>query len=330
VKEAVLGLKKGFSSEAKSIATRNSNKLVLDALVPIIPGIIGGSADLTGSNGCITASSKAITPTDYSGNYVHYGVREHAMAAAMNGMSLHGGIVPYSGTFLMFADYSRGAIRLGALMGKRVIHVMTHDSIGLGEDGPTHQPVATLAALRAIPNINVYRPADAVEVAECWEMALSTATTPSIMALTRQNLPQLRLEHNNDNLSAKGAYVLSEPSGGRDVTLIGTGSEVQIALEAAKALAADGIKAAVVSMPCWELFDVQDDSYRYEVLGKAPRVAIEAAVEFGWRKWLRQSDSFIGMTGFGASAPINDLYEHFGITAKALVDAARALLKQAS
>ena len=327
VKNAVIELKKTFSAEGKAIATRNSNKMTLDALVPLVPGITGGSADLTDSNGCITSHSKAITPTDYSGNYIHYGVREHGMAAAMNGMSLHGGIVPYSGTFLMFADYSRGAIRLGALMGKRVIHVMTHDSIGLGEDGPTHQPIATLASLRAIPNLNVFRPADAVEVAECWELALAQKTTPSIMSLTRQNLPCARTKHTDENLSAKGAYVLREADGGRDVTLIATGSEIEIAMEGAKLLEADGVKVAIVSMPCWELFAAQSDDYRYQVLGDAPRIAIEAAVEFGWRQWLRQSDAFIGMTGFGASAPYKELYEHFGITGAAIAAKAREMIK---
>ncbi len=324
---AVVALKKGFSAEGKAIATRNSNKMTLDALVPLIPGIVGGSADLTGSNGCITSSSKAVTPTDYSGNYIHYGVREHGMAAAMNGMALHGGVVPYSGTFLMFADYSRGAIRLGALMGKRVVHVMTHDSIGLGEDGPTHQPVATLASLRAIPNINVFRPADSVEMAECWEVALSTKTTPSVMSLTRQNLPCVRSDHTDENLSAKGAYVLRETDGARDVTLIATGSEIEIAMEGAKLLAADGVKVAVVSMPCWELFGAQSADYQNQVLGDAPRIGVEAAVEFGWRQWLRPADAFIGMTGFGASAPYKELYEHFGITGKAIAEKAKELMK---
>jgi transketolase len=253
-------------------------------------------------------------------------VREHGMAAAMNGMALHGGIVPYGGTFLVFTDYCRPSIRLSALMGKRVIYVMTHDSIGLGEDGPTHQPVEQLAALRAMPNLNVFRPADSVECAECWELALQTEATPSILALTRQGLPLFRTAHTNENLSARGAYVVVEAKGGRDVTLIGTGSEVSIALDAAKKLQGEGVKAAVVSMPCVELFGAQSEAYQAEILGSAPRLAVEAAVEFGWEKWLGPNGIFIGMHGFGASAPAQDLYKHFGITADAVQAAARSLV----
>jgi transketolase len=250
------------------------------------------------------------------------------MAAAMNGMALHGGIVPYGGTFLVFTDYCRPSIRLSALMGQRVIYVMTHDSIGLGEDGPTHQPIEHLAALRAVPNLNVMRPADSVECAECWEIALLAKDTPSILALTRQGLKLLRTSPTKENLSAKGAYVLSEPKGKRDVTLIGTGSELSLAVEAAKALEGDGIKVAVVSMPCFELFAAQDESYRNAVLGTAPRVAVEAAVEFGWDKWLGPDGAFVGMRGFGASAPAQDLYKHFGITTDAVVAAARDLVRK--
>jgi transketolase len=246
----------------------------------------------------------------------------------MNGLALHGGIVPYGGTFLVFSDYCRSSIRLSAMMGQRVIYVLTHDSIGLGEDGPTHQPVEQLAALRAVPNLNVFRPADSVECAECWEVALGSAETPSVLALSRQGLPLLRTTHADENLSAKGAYVLLEPEGGRDVTLIGTGSEVAIAVAAAKALQEDGIKAAVISLPCWELFAAQSEAYRDEVLGTAPRVAVEAAVEFGWRKWLGDQGVFVGMHGFGASAPAQELYKHFGITAEAVQDAARGLLRK--
>ena len=329
IKSAVKALKAKISAEAPSVATRVSNKMVLEELVPVVPGIIGGSADLTGSNGCITSKSTPIKADDFSANYMHYGVREHAMAAAMNGMALHGGIVPYAGTFLMFADYSRGAIRLGALMGVRVIHVMTHDSIGLGEDGPTHQPVATLAALRAIPNINVFRPADTVEAAECWEIALSTPTTPSVMSMTRQNLPTVRLEHTDENLSAKGAYILRDTDGDRDVTLLATGSEVEIALAAADILKDNGVKAAVVSMPCWEVFAEQDHKYRHQVLGDAPRVGVEAAVRFGWDRWLGDHGGFVGMKGFGASAPIDALYKHFGITAKDVAEKAREKIASA-
>ena len=268
---------------------------------------------------------KPVKPGDFSGGYIHYGVREHAMAAAMNGIALHGGFIPYGGTFLTFSDYSRPAIRLGALMGIRVIHVMTHDSIGLGEDGPTHQPVEHFAALRAIPNLRVFRPADAMETAECWAVALASERTPSVLCLTRQGLPALppRAELET-NFSAKGAYLVHEPASPRKVTLIGTGSEVQLALAAAKSLEADGIAAAVVSMPCWELFRAQPEDYRRAVLGEAPRVAVEAGVRFGWDEWIGPDGSFIGMSGFGASGPAEALYEHFGITAGAVARAARS------
>ena len=318
--------KSDFTREGAKLATRQSSQKVLEKLVPVVPGLIGGSADLTGSNGTLTKLHTMVKPGDFAGTYIHYGVREHAMAAAMNGLSLHGGIAPYGGTFLVFSDYCRPSIRLSALMGQRVIYVMTHDSIGLGEDGPTHQPVEQLAALRAMPNLNVMRPADSVECAECWELALLAKHTPTILALTRQGLPLLRTTDTKENLSAKGAYVLIEPEGRRDVTLIGTGSEVMLAVQAAKDLAKDGIKVAVVSMPCWELFEAQEDNYRNEVLGSAPRVGVEAASEFGWSKWLGSNGAFIGMHGFGASAPAQDLYKHFGITAEAVAAAARQLI----
>jgi len=323
---AVKTLKSDFSRGAVKLATRQSSQKVLEKLVPIVPGLIGGSADLTGSNGTLTKLQTIVKPGDFSGNYVHYGVREHGMAAAMNGLALHGGIVPYGGTFLVFSDYCRPSIRLSAVMGKRVIYVMTHDSIGLGEDGPTHQPVEQLAALRAMPNINVLRPADSVECAECWELALGTEATPSIVALTRQRLPLLRTAHTNENLSARGAYVLVEAKGRRDVTLIATGSEVSLAVAAAKTLQGEGIEAAVVSMPCWELFAGQDQGYQDAVLGTAPRVGVEAAVDFGWQKWLGPRGIFIGMHGFGASAPFEELYKHFGITAAAVETVARDLV----
>lgn len=318
--------KSDFTREGAKLATRQSSQKVLEKLVPVVPGLIGGSADLTGSNGTLTKLHSMVKPGDFAGTYIHYGVREHAMAAAMNGLSLHGGIAPYGGTFLVFSDYCRPSIRLSALMGQRVIYVMTHDSIGLGEDGPTHQPVEQLAALRAMPNLNVMRPADSVECAECWELALLAKHTPTILALTRQGLPLLRTTDSKGNLSAKGAYVLIEPEGTRDVTLIGTGSEVMLAVQAAKDLAKDGIKAAVVSMPCWELFEAQDESYHNAVLGSAPRVGVEAAAAFGWSKWLGPNGAFIGMHGFGASAPAQDLYKHFGITAEAVAAAARQLI----
>jgi len=327
---AVADIKAEFAATPPKIATRVASQKVLEKLVPALPCLIGGSADLTGSNGTRTAHHTAIAPGDFDGNYIHYGVREHAMAAAMNGMALHGGIVPYGGTFLVFTDYCRPAIRLSALMGVRVIYVMTHDSIGLGEDGPTHQPVEHLAALRAIPNLNVFRPADAVEVAECWELALAAATTPSILALTRQAVPALRSDGAAENRSAKGAYVLAEAQGGaRDVTLLATGSEVGLAIEAREALARDGISAAVVSMPCWEVFAGQSVAYRAQVLGRAPRVAVEAAVAQGWERWLGEDGSFIGMSGFGASAPAGKLFAHFGITASHVAAAARQLIKRA-
>jgi transketolase len=249
------------------------------------------------------------------------------MAAAMNGMALHGGFIPYGGTFLIFSDYCRPAIRLSALMRQRVIYVMTHDSIGLGEDGPTHQPVEQLASLRAIPNLNVFRPADGVETAECWELAVRSGDAPSLLALTRQSVANLRTAHTEENLCAKGAYVLAETAGKtRDVTILATGSEVSLAVEARGLLAKDGIEAAVVSMPCWELFASQPVAYRNEVLGTAPRVAVEAAVEQGWERWLGERGAFIGMTGFGASAPAPRLYEHFGITPAKIVEAARKLI----
>jgi len=314
-----------FAASSAKIATRVASQRVLERLVPALPGLIGGSADLTGSNGTRTKHHVAVAPGAYAGNYIHYGVREHAMAAAMNGLALHGGIVPYGGTFLAFSDYCRPAIRLCALMGQRVIYVMTHDSIGLGEDGPTHQPVEHLAALRAIPNLNVFRPADPIETAECWELALAAARTPSILALTRQGVPALR-KGGAENQCAKGAYVLEEaPGGNRAVTILATGSEVALAAEARAILARDGCAAAVVSMPCWELFSAQPVGYRQGVLGTAPRIAVEAAVKLGWERWLGDEGLFIGMEDFGASAPAAELYEHFGITPVRIAEAARKL-----
>jgi transketolase len=324
----IAAVKSDFIKEGAKLATRQSSQKVLEKLLPVVPGLIGGSADLTGSNGTLTKLHTVVKPGDFTGNYVHYGVREHAMAATMNGMALHGGIVPYGGTFLVFTDYCRPSIRLSALMQQRVIYVMTHDSIGLGEDGPTHQPVEHLAALRAIPNLNVMRPADSVECAECWEIALLSKTTPTILALTRQGVPLLRDRPSDENLSAKGAYVLIEPARARDVTLIGTGSELALAVAAAKALEGEGIAAAVVSMPCSELFEAQSKSYWDDVLGESPRVAVEAAVPFGWSKWLGPNGAFVGMQGFGASAPAQHLYKHFGITAEAVAAAAHELVSK--
>jgi transketolase len=324
--EAVRAVKKTFADEAPKLATRKSSQQVLEALTQAVPNLLGGSADLTGSVGTKTKAYDPIAPGKFDGTYVHYGVREFGMAAAMNGVALHGGFIPYGGTFLVFSDYSRPAIRLGALMGTRVVHVMTHDSIGLGEDGPTHQPVEHVSSLRAIPNLHVFRPADAVEAAEAWECALTRTEGPSVLCLTRQGLPALRTEHTDDNRSAKGAYLLSEPEGGRDVTLLATGSEVSIAVDAAALLAAEGVKAAVVSMPCWERFLAQPDDYRRDVLGDDPKVAVEAAVRHGWDQWIGPEGAFVGMDGFGASAPGPELYKHFGITADAVAEAARASL----
>ena len=327
IKAAVAAIKAEFVASPPKLATRQSSQKVLEKLVPVLPALIGGSADLTGSNGTRTKHHTAVAAGAFAGNYVHYGVREHGMAAAMNGLALHGGIVPYGATFLVFTDYCRPSIRLSALMGQRVVYIMTHDSIGLGEDGPTHQPVEQLASLRAMPNLNVFRPADAVEVAECWEVALLASGTPSILALTRQGLPALRTAGGGENLSAKGAYVLAEAGGGkRDVTILATGSEVSLAMEAREHLEKSGVHAAVVSMPCWELFAAQPDSYRKAVLGSAPRIGVEAAIGMGWERWLGDGGTFIGMSGFGASAPAAKLYEHFGITAAHIVAAARKLV----
>ncbi|MDH3764096.1 MAG: transketolase, partial [Gammaproteobacteria bacterium] len=321
------GLKQGFSEQQPKLATRQSSQQVLESLMDSLPWLLSGSADLSGSNGTKPGNAVSLTREDFSGNYIHYGVREHGMAAAMNGIALHGGYIPFSGTFLAFADYSRPAIRLGALMKQRVVHVMTHDSIGLGEDGPTHQPVEQIASLRAMPNLMVFRPADAVEVAESWACALSAADTPSVLCLSRQGMPTLRTSHRRENLSARGAYLLREPQGKRRATLLATGSEVQIALEAADMLARFGVEAAVVSMPCWELFEQQPEEYQQIVLGGECRVAIEAASPMGWDRWLGRRSSIIGMSGFGASAPAQDLYQHFGITAQAVHDEVRRLLQ---
>jgi transketolase len=326
VDEALVAFKTKIAAEKPSWATRKSSQEVLEVINPILPDTIGGSADLTGSNNTKTASLKAATRSDGTGRYVYYGIREHAMAAAMNGMSLHGGVIPYGGTFLVFTDYCRPAIRLSALMGIRVIYVMTHDSIGLGEDGPTHQPIEHLPALRAIPNLQVLRPADTIETAECWQIALETRKSPSIITLTRQNLPTVRGAEAGDNLCRRGAYILAGEAAA-SVRLIASGSEVHLALAARDLLAADGIKAAVVSMPSWELFAAQDDSYRREILGDdgTVRVACEAASGFGWERWLGARGAFVGMKGFGGSAKAADLFKHFGITAEAIAEAARRL-----
>jgi transketolase len=319
---AIAQIRDRFATERPNIASRQASQLVIDAIAEALPNFLGGSADLTHSNLTRAKTQQPVRPGQFDGSYIHYGVREHAMAAAMNGIALHGGFIPYGGTFLTFADYSRPAIRLAALMGIRVVHVMTHDSIGLGEDGPTHQPVEHLASLRAIPNLLVFRPADAVETAEAWDCALRSQTSPSVLCLSRQGLPTFREAAGDANRVALGAYVVVEPEGGRDVTLIATGSEVSIALEAAKLLKSVSIRAAVVSAPCFDLFREQPREYCAEVLGDVPRIGIEAAVEGDWARWLGDNGEFVGMTGFGASAPAEVLYREFGITADAVAKAA--------
>ena len=320
--EAVAALRADIAEKKPKLASRQASQKVLEALVPVVPEMIGGSADLTGSNLTLVKGMGFVTPGNFTGRYIHFGIREHGMAAAMNGMALHGGVIPYSGTFFVFTDYMRPAIRLAALMRLRVIHVLTHDSIGLGEDGPTHQPVEHLASLRAMPGVLMFRPADTMETAECWELALRKSDGPSLIALSRQGLPALRTD-TAENRSARGAYVLAEAEGPRQATLIATGSEVAIAMAARDALKAEGIPVAVVSLPCWELFAQQDDAYRAEVLGGAPRFGIEAGIGFGWERWLGNDGVFIGMTGFGASAPFEELYKHFGITPEAITAAVK-------
>jgi transketolase len=320
--EAMIRLRDDFAAERPNIATRQASQRVIDGIAEALPNLLGGSSDLTHSNLTRAKTQRPVQPGSFDGSYVHYGVREHAMAAAMNGIALHGGFIPYGGTFLSFADYSRPAIRLAALMNVRVIHVMTHDSIGLGEDGPTHQPVEHLASLRAIPNLLVFRPGDAVETAEAWDCALRAQANPSVLCLSRQALPTFREAVSDVNQVAFGAYVVVEPEDGRDVTLVATGSEVSIALEAAKLLASEGVCAAVVSAPCFELFRRQSREYRIAVLGRVPRIGIEAAIEGDWARWLGDGGEFVGMTGFGASAPAATLYREFGITADAVAKAA--------
>lgn len=322
----ITALKQIFLDEKPTQATRILSQRTLDALSQITPHLVGGSADLTGSNNTKAKGQLPITANDLSGSYIYFGIREHAMAAILNGLALYG-FTPYGGTFLVFSDYLRPSLRLSALMKQHVIYVLTHDSIGLGEDGPTHQPVEHLAALRAIPNLNVFRPADSIETAECWELAMNMHETPSVLALTRQNLPTLRSSI-TDNLSARGGYIISEAAGVRQATLIATGSEVSLAIQAQGALRALGVDVAVVSMPCFELFAQQQQDYRASVLGDAPRVGIEAAVEMGWSKYLRETDIFIGMSGFGASAPANVLFEKFGITEQAIIEAVKRSILQ--
>ncbi|MBI1245931.1 MAG: transketolase [Alphaproteobacteria bacterium] len=327
--EACAAFKEKLSADKPAIATRVASQNALDVLTVAVPELVGGSADLTGSNNTKTKAQGVVKPGNFAGSYIHYGVREHGMAAAMNGIALHGGLIPYGGTFFVFTDYCRPSIRLSALMNQRVIYVMTHDSIGLGEDGPTHQPVEHLAAMRAMPNVWTIRPADAVETLEAWQVAIARADGPSVLCLTRQNLPTQRTTYIAENAVAKGGYVLAEAEGGdRQATLVATGSEVAIAMDARKLLAAEGIRAAVVSMPCTQAFDRQTAKYRKEVLGpsRCPRIVVEAGLEFGWERYIDGKGAFVGMTGFGASAPAPDLYRHFGITAEAVAAAAKKLV----
>ncbi|MEF2072853.1 transketolase [Consotaella aegiceratis] len=323
--KAIAKYKAQLVEDKPKVASRKASEMALDVINEVLPETVGGSADLTPSNNTLTKQLKEIAPGAFDGRYVHYGIREHGMAAAMNGIALHGGLIPYSGTFLTFSDYCRGSIRLSSLMGIRVVYVMTHDSIGLGEDGPTHQPVEHLAALRAMPKLQVFRPADVVETAECWQIALETKNAPSLLALSRQNLPTVRLEASDANLSARGAYELVAASSDAAVTLFSTGSEVSIAVDAAKKLEADGIATRVVSVPCFELFESQSPEYQASIVARGTiRVAIEAAIKQGWERFIGEDGIFVGMTGFGASGKIDDLYEHFGITADAVVAAVKA------
>ena len=320
-------LKRQAVKEKTKVATRKASQMCLETIVPHIPEIVGGSADLAASNLTFTSASKTVTKDDYNGNNVMYGIREHAMAAIMNGMALHGGIIPFGGTFFVFSDYMRPAMRLAALMGICVIYVLTHDSIGVGEDGPTHQPIEHLASYRCMPNILTFRPCDVVETAEAWQIALETEDKPSLLALTRQGLPLLRTSA-EVNLSAKGGYVIAGEDKKRQATIIATGSEVSLAVEAMNKLAEEGIKVAVVSMPSTELFDAQPIDYQEQVLGKAPRIAVEAASKFGWEKYVGLEGDIIGMDGFGASGPAEELYKYFGITVEEVADAVKNCLKK--
>jgi len=321
--ETLSAYKAQLAAQKPKLATRQASQKALEVLIPAMPELVGGSADLTGSNLTLVKGMAGATADNFAARYIYYGVREHGMGAALNGIALHGGLIPYGGTFFVFSDYMRPAIRLGALMGVRTIHVHTHDSIGLGEDGPTHQPIEHLASFRAMPNVLVLRPADAMETTEAWEIALHNAGGPSLLVLSRQAVPALR-QDSNGNKSARGAYVLAEANGKRAATIIATGTEVSLAMAARETLAAEGIEVAVVSAPCFELFARQDPDYREAVLGQAPRIGVEAAIGFGWERWLGPDGVFIGMTGFGASAPAERLYEHFGITEAAIIAAVKS------
>lgn len=321
---AISEYKQTLIDQAPKIATRKASQLALEVITAMVPELIGGSADLTSSNNTKTSQTGSVSALDFSGRYIHYGIREHAMGAVMNGISLYGVFIPYGGTFLCFADYVRPAMRLSSLMQLRVIYVMTHDSIGLGEDGPTHQPVEHLASLRAIPNHNVFRPADAVETLECWQLALQTKTTPATLALSRQDLPTIRLSFEEENLCSFGAYELKTAGENAQVTIFASGSEVEIAISAAKLLEEENITTRIVSVPCFELFEQQPDSYKIALIGNSPiKLAVEAAIELGWRRFIGPDGIFVGLQGFGASGSLQQLYEHFGITAENIVNLVR-------
>lgn len=327
--KAIRAVKAEAIAKKPEIATRSASQQVLEALQPVMPELVSGSADLTGSNNTKTKAMGVITAANYGGQFIHYGIREHGMAAAMNGLALHGGVIPAGGTFLVFSDYCRPSIRLSALMGIRVAYVMTHDSIGVGEDGPTHQPVEHVASLRAIPNLDVYRPCDLTETAEAWELTLSTKNRPSVLALTRQNLPQIRTDAGTKNLTALGAYEIAKADGKADVTLFASGSEVSLAIKARSLLLAEGILARVVSVPCFERFAAQPESYRKKIIGRAKlKIGIEAAIRQGWDQIIGSDGLFVGMEGFGASGPAGKVFAHFGITAEAVAAKAKAALKR--
>ena len=322
--KALQALKQQAITEKTKVATRKASEMSLKAIVPNVPEIVGGSADLAASNLTFVEGLKTVTKDDYNGNNIMYGIREHAMGAIMNGMALHGGAIPYGGTFFVFSDYMRPSMRLAALMGIRVVYVLTHDSIGVGEDGPTHQPIEHLAAYRAMPNILTFRPCDVVETAECWEIALTEEHRPSLLALSRQNLPLMRVSAEK-NLSKKGAYIISPAKKERQATILATGSEVHIAVEAQQKLLENGIDTVVVSMPCMELFEEQPLNYKLEVLGNRPVISVEAASTFGWNRYAQKT---IGIDSFGASAPAGELYEYFGLTAQAIADEVEKFLKK--
>ena len=324
--KAIFKLKEKIFKEKQSVASRKSSELVLEEIVKEIPELIGGSADLSGSNNTITSNSKDIKPSNFNGNYIRYGVREHGMSGAMNGMALHGGVIPYGGTFLIFSDYCKPAIRLSSFMGVKVIYVLSHDSIGLGEDGPTHQPIEQLVALRGIPNLNVVRPADTIETLECWEIALKSSNNPSVIVLSRQKLPFITEALSNKNMSSMGAYEI-KANNNSEVTLVASGSEVHIAIEASNKLIKENISSKVVSMPCQELFDKQSADYKKKILGENPAIiSIEASSVFGWEKYTGSKGISLGMKSFGKSAPYNDLYKHFNLTSDDVVKTAKKML----